>query len=90
MTAQLRRFVFRTVPGLALAAGSMLLAEPIRLGRPETTFHAGSADELACVIDGVAAGPRGWLAPGCSCCHISPHPSEASLPGTLSPSSAGP
>ena len=46
--------------GLAFAAGSLLLAEPVRLVRPEATVHAGSADELACVIDGVAAGPRGW------------------------------
>jgi signal transduction histidine kinase len=37
-----------------------LNAEPLRLTRPEATFHAGAADELAFVVDGVAAGPRGW------------------------------
>ena len=60
MSDQLRRFLFRAVSGLVLAAGTLLLAEPIRLVQPVATFHAGSADELACVIDGVAAGPRGW------------------------------
>lgn len=45
---------------LWLALPSLLCAEPIRLIRPEATFHAGAADELSFVVDGVAAGPRGW------------------------------
>jgi signal transduction histidine kinase len=37
-----------------------LVAEPLRLTHPEATFHAGTADDFACVVDGVTAGPRGW------------------------------
>ena len=37
-----------------------LVAEPLRLTHPQATFHAGSADDFACVVDGVTAGPRGW------------------------------
>ena len=60
MTAQLRTYAFRIVSGLLLAAGLELHAEPIHLVRPEATVHAGTADELTSVIDGVTAGPRGW------------------------------
>jgi len=45
---------------LSLLAVRSLPAEPIHLVRPEATVHAGTADDLACVIDGVTTGPRGW------------------------------
>ena len=60
MTARLRSFLFRAVSCLAPVGGSLLHAEPIHLVGPEATVHAGTADELACVIDGVTTGPRGW------------------------------
>lgn len=37
-----------------------LNAEQIRLIQPQASFHAGSADDFACVVDGVPEGPRGW------------------------------
>lgn len=43
-----------------LLHATLLYAEPIRLIQPEATVHAGSLDDLSCVIDGVTAGPRGW------------------------------
>jgi signal transduction histidine kinase len=60
MTARLRTYASRIVSGLLVAAGWNLHAEPIRLVRPEATFHAWSASEFASVIDGVPTGPRGW------------------------------
>ena len=47
---------FRPAAGRRVAVA----AELIHLVQPVATFHAGSFDELACVIDGVTAGPRGW------------------------------
>lgn len=47
--------------GLLLATAiGLRAAEPIPLNHAEATFHAGTAEDLACVIDGVQAGPRGW------------------------------
>ena len=37
-----------------------MCADPLRLIDPEATYHAGAADELAFVVDGVEVGPRGW------------------------------
>ncbi len=56
------RFLGRAwVPAALLAFLSTLLAaEQIRLTHPEATFHAGPADDLAFVVDGVPEGPRGW------------------------------
>jgi signal transduction histidine kinase len=46
---------------LVLAWGpSPHAAEPVPLVRADATFCAGTADELAQVIDGVEAGPHGW------------------------------
>ncbi len=60
MIARFFRFALCSCPGLILAVGTVLHAEPIRLVKPEATFHAWSAEDLARVIDGVPTGPRGW------------------------------
>ena len=47
---------------IALLTGVVGLpaAEPIPLNHIEATFHGSTSNDLACVMDGVAAGPRGW------------------------------
>ena len=47
---------------IALLTGVVGLpaAEPIPLNHIEATFHGSTSNDLACVIDGVEAGPRGW------------------------------
>lgn len=54
------RPVIRFLAASCLLARLAWAAEPIPLIRPEATFHAGSANDLACVIDGVETGPCGW------------------------------
>jgi signal transduction histidine kinase len=46
--------------GLLSLLVTSLNAEQIRLIQPQASFHAGSADDFACVVDGVPEGPRGW------------------------------
>lgn len=48
------------VPLLVAWFAGLHAAEPIPLTRAEATFHAGGAEELAQVVDGVEAGPHGW------------------------------
>lgn len=58
MPAPRHHRLIRLAAALLAAAGCQ--ADPIRLVRPEATFHAWSEREFASIIDGVATGPHGW------------------------------
>ncbi|TAE77797.1 MAG: sensor histidine kinase [Verrucomicrobia bacterium] len=49
------------VLGVLMAGTLRLRAESIPLVSAEASFHGGDVADLASVIDGVAAGPRGWF-----------------------------
>ncbi len=42
------------------AAAGAPAAEPLALSHARASFQAGTTNDLACVADGVEAGPRGW------------------------------
>jgi signal transduction histidine kinase len=53
-------FGIRGVAALLLGA-AVLRADPVPLVSARASFHGGEPEDLAHVIDGVAAGPRGWF-----------------------------